>query len=197
MPGRSNTRTSATGSCPGSCAPASTTRPSSAKPPTTTDAPARHGPRSTWRRRQPSSTSGSPGPPRHRRAETVEDAGPGQPVLRLHRQQHPHAEPVVEPALDPGQAAGRCSLIQHGWCQDLRWVSVLKPVAAGSSLTMLALRGPIEVLRGPVALAWRARCGESRTTGSAGGPGKRNSGNAVTAPRADPTGGTPAAATST
>ena len=36
-------------------------------------------------------------------------------------------------------------------------------------------------------VTWRARCGESRTAGSAGGPGKRNSGNAVTAPRADPT----------
>src|SRR5664279_3661735 len=41
-------------------------------------------------------------------------------------------------------------------------------------------------------LTWRARCGENRTPGSAGGPGKRNGGNAVTAPRADPTGRTPA-----
>ena len=38
-------------------------------------------------------------------------------------------------------------------------------------------------------LPWRARCGESRTAGSAGGPGKRSGSNAATAPRADPTGG--------
>ena len=36
--------------------------------------------------------------------------------------------------------------------------------------------------------SWRARCGESRTAGSAGGPGKRSGSNAATAPRADPTG---------
>ena len=45
-------------------------------------------------------------------------------------------------------------------------------------------------------LPWRARCGENRTAGSAGGPGKRHGSNAATAPRADPTGGTPAAGTS-
>jgi hypothetical protein len=39
-------------------------------------------------------------------------------------------------------------------CRDLRWLSVVKPVAARSSLKMLALRGPIEVLRGPPARRW-------------------------------------------
>jgi hypothetical protein len=33
---------------------------------------------------------------------------------------------------------------------------------------------------------WRARCGESRTSGSEGGPGRRMGGNARTAPRARP-----------
>jgi Reverse transcriptase (RNA-dependent DNA polymerase) len=42
---------------------------------------------------------------------------------------------------------------------------------------------------GGSSLPWRARCGESRTAGSAGGPGKRSGSNATTAPRADPTGG--------
>lgn len=42
-----------------------------------------------------------------------------------------------------------------------------------------------------------ARCGETCTPASAGGLGKRYGGNAVTAPRADPTGDTPAAGTST
>src|SRR5829696_1120540 len=50
---------------------------------------------------------------------------------------------------------------------------------------------------GGSSIPWRARCGESRTAGSAGGPGKRNSGNAVTAPRADPTGTTSARSRST
>ena len=36
--------------------------------------------------------------------------------------------------------------------------------------------------------SWRARCGENRTPGSAGGPGKRTPSNPGTAPRADPTG---------
>ena len=47
---------------------------------------------------------------------------------------------------------------------------------------------------GGSSLPWRARCGESRTAGSAGGPGKRSGSNAATAPRADPTGATPGAA---
>src|SRR5712692_8521744 len=34
--------------------------------------------------------------------------------------------------------------------------------------------------------SWRARCGESRTPGSEGGPGKRTAGNGGTAPRSDP-----------
>lgn len=33
---------------------------------------------------------------------------------------------------------------------------------------------------------WRARCGENRSAGSEGGPGKRIGGNADTAPRSDP-----------
>ena len=35
-------------------------------------------------------------------------------------------------------------------------------------------------------VSWRARCGESRTPGSEGGPGKRASREAGTAPRSDP-----------
>ena len=35
-------------------------------------------------------------------------------------------------------------------------------------------------------VTWRARCDESRTSGSEGGPGRRMSGNARTAPRARP-----------
>ena len=46
-------------------------------------------------------------------------------------------------------------------------------------------------------LTWRARCGENRTPGSAGGPGKRTRSNPSTAPRADPTGATPVAAPGT
>jgi len=33
---------------------------------------------------------------------------------------------------------------------------------------------------------WSARCGESRTPGAEGGPGKRTSGNTGTAPGSDP-----------
>lgn len=46
-------------------------------------------------------------------------------------------------------------------------------------------------------LTWRARCGESRTPGSAGGLWKPTTGNRGRAPQPDPTGVTPATATNT
>lgn len=46
-------------------------------------------------------------------------------------------------------------------------------------------------------LTWRARCGESRTPGSAGGLWKPTTGNRGRAPQPDPTGATPDGATNT
>ena len=80
--------------------------------------------------------------------------------VRLHHPAGEHCPVGLESLPDSFQpvssSPSKCgrSLIHHGMCRDLLWVLVLEPVVVGSSLLMLALRGPIEVLRGPAVRRW-------------------------------------------